>query len=136
MQFYIGTSGYSYPEWKGKFYPEKLSTKKMLGYYAQHFPAVELNYTFRTLPAAKTIDGWLAETPEHFRFAPKASQTITHFKRLKDAKEPTDALLTAIAPLKSRLGPLLVQLPPNFKKDLQRLKDFLKVLRKANAGGV
>jgi uncharacterized protein YecE (DUF72 family) len=128
MKLHIGISGYSYPEWKGKFYPPKLPTKKMLGYYAEHFDAVELNYTFRRMPTESNVAGWLEQTPASFRFAPKVSQTITHFKRPKDVAEPTDALLAALVGLKPKLGPLLVQLPPNFQKDIARLDGFLEVL--------
>ncbi|MDZ4687814.1 MAG: DUF72 domain-containing protein [Planctomycetaceae bacterium] len=128
MHLYVGTSGYSYKEWKGKFYPEKFSDKKMLAFYAERFNAVESNYTFRMIPKPATIAGWLEQTPEHFRFAPKVSQRITHFKRLKDVEAETDLLIDTVSGLRPKLGPLLVQLPPNFKKDVDRLEGFLKLL--------
>jgi uncharacterized protein YecE (DUF72 family) len=100
----------------------------MLAFYAERFNAVESNYTFRMIPKPETIAGWLEQTPEHFRFAPKASQAITHFKRLQGAEESTDALLEALEPLQPKLGPMLFQLPPNLKKDMERLEGFLQHL--------
>jgi uncharacterized protein YecE (DUF72 family) len=125
MQFYVGTSGYSYKAWKGTFYPEKLSQKKMLSYYAQRFSTVEINNTFRVMPKVSVVESWAQQVPETFRFVLKAPQTITHFKRLKNAEEATDSLLLAAAVLKERQGPLLFQLPDNFPKDLARLEAFL-----------
>src|SRR6266704_1736657 len=115
MHFHVGTSGYSYKEWKGSFYPEKLPQKDMLSYYSQRFSTVEINNTFYRMPKA-------------FRFVLKAPQTITHFKRLKDAQEETDYLIRVASALKDRQGPLLFQLPPNLKKDLPRLEEFLSFL--------
>src|SRR5437764_8533078 len=128
MNLYVGTSGYSYPEWKGSFYPQKLPAKQMLRYYAEHFPAVESNYTFRTLPTPAVLAAWVADVPAGFRFALKAPQRITHIKRLKDVAEPVAEFLEVAGALEDRLGPLLFQLPPNFKKDLSRLSDFLALL--------
>jgi uncharacterized protein YecE (DUF72 family) len=125
---WIGTSGFQYPEWKGLFYPEKLSAKKMLGYYAQHFPTTESNYTFRSLPSAKTIANWAAETPANFRFSLKAPQAITHFKKLRDCDATLETFWEAAAGLKDKLGVVLFQLPPYFKKDVAVLKAFLKLL--------
>jgi|SRR5579863_1652418 len=125
MQLYVGTSGYSYPEWKGRFYPEKLSQKAMLGYYAQQFSTVELNNTFYRMPDASVLKSLAKQIPADFRFAVKAPQSITHFKRLKDAQAPTKEFFRAASVLKKQLGPVLFQLPPNFKKDLPRLKAFL-----------
>ncbi|MBO0699598.1 MAG: DUF72 domain-containing protein, partial [Zavarzinella sp.] len=124
MTFYVGTSGYSYPAWKGSFYPKDLPTKQMLCYYADHFPAVEINSTFRGVPKVSVLEGWVAEVPAGFRFALKAPQRITHIKRLKDVGQPVAEFLEVAATLKKRLGPLLFQLPPNFKKDVPRLRDF------------
>jgi uncharacterized protein YecE (DUF72 family) len=122
---WIGTSGYNYPEWRGSFYPEKFATSKMLPYYAERFTTVEINYTFYRMPTAKTIAGWDAETPAGFRFALKAPKRITHDRRLKDVDEPLRYFLDAAGQLGPKLGPLLFQLPPNFKKDLSRLDDLL-----------
>jgi uncharacterized protein YecE (DUF72 family) len=129
MRFIVGTSGYSYPKWKGSFYPPKLAQKEMLSYYAERFAAVEINNSFYRMPAADVLKSWAKQAPESFQFAFKAPQTITHFKRLKDADEPTKQFLKAVAVMKSRCGPLLFGLPPNFKKDLPRLERFLKLLR-------
>jgi uncharacterized protein YecE (DUF72 family) len=125
MRFFIGTSGYSYKEWKGSFYPEKLPAKEMLAYYAERFSTVEINNTFYRMPAPSVLESWAAQVPENFRFALKAPQVITHLKRLKDVEEPTERFLQVAAVLKKRLGPLLFQLPPNFKKDLPRLEGLL-----------
>jgi uncharacterized protein YecE (DUF72 family) len=130
MQFLVGTSGYSYKEWKGSFYPAKLPQKEMLGFYAQHFATVEINSSFRRLPNESDIESWSNQVPKTFRFALKAPQSITHFKRLKDVDEPTTALLDMVSLLGPRRGPVLFQLPPNFKKDLLRLQPFLKTLGK------
>ena len=121
----IGTSGYNYPEWRGSFYPEKFATSKMLPYYAERFSTVEINYTFYRMPNAKTIAGWEAETPAGFCFALKAPKRITHDARLKDVDEPLRYFLETARKLGPKLGPILFQLPPNFKKDLSRLGDLL-----------
>jgi uncharacterized protein YecE (DUF72 family) len=128
MRFFAGTSGYSYKEWKGEFYPVKLPQKEMLAYYAQHFSTVELNNTFYRMPSVGTVESWAAQVPECFRFVLKAPQTITHHKRLINAHEPTDAFLHAASALESRQGPVFFQLPPNLKKDLPRLEQFLNLL--------
>jgi uncharacterized protein YecE (DUF72 family) len=127
-RFFVGTSGYSYKEWKGSFYPEKLPQKEMLSYYAQRFSTVEINNSFYRMPSEDVLESWTAEVPKTFRFAFKAPQTITHRKRLKNAEEETDTFLRATAVLKDRCGPLLFQLPPNLKKDLPRLDTFLRFL--------
>lgn len=126
MTFLIGTSGYSHAEWKGSFYPEKFSQKKMLGYYAQRFPTVEINYTFRQIPSQKTLAGWAEQVPESFRFVLKAWRAITHFKRLQNVEQEIDDFLGGAALLQQRQGPILFQLPPNFKKDVSRLDAFLR----------
>lgn len=130
MQFFVGTSGFSYKEWKGGFYPDKLPAKQMLSYYASQFPAIEMNYTFRQVPTAKVLEGWQAQAPTPFRFALKAPMAITHLKRLKNAEEATEAFVAAGALLGEQRGPLLFQLPPNFRKDLPRLEAFLKIIAK------
>lgn len=130
MQFLVGTSAYSVPEWKGTFYPEKLPLKKMLSYYAEHFSTVEVNYTFRRMPTEALVKNWAAQVPEAFQFSLKAPQTITHFKRLKGVEEEVNTLIEAAVALESRLGPLMFQLPPNFQQDISRLDALLKLIRK------
>jgi uncharacterized protein YecE (DUF72 family) len=130
MNLFVGTSGYSYKEWKGNFYPEKLPAKEMLSYYASRLPAVEINNTFYRLPQKSILENWKEQVPANFRFSIKASQRITHFKRLKDAEDETKYLLDTAAVLEDRLGVVLFQLPPNMKKDLPRLKSFLDCLTK------
>lgn len=125
---YVGTSGYSYKEWKGSFYPEKLAAKDMLSYYSAKLPAVELNNTFYRLPKRSMVESWKEQVPESFRFSVKASQRITHFKRLKEATDETKYMLDTVSALEDRLGVVLYQLPPNMKKDLERLEAFLKLL--------
>jgi uncharacterized protein YecE (DUF72 family) len=125
MKFRVGTSGYSYKEWKGSFYPEQLSDKKMLAYYAERFSTVEINSMFRKFPAANVVELWAEQVPDSFRFALKARQTITHFRRLKDFEEQTDDFIDRASILGIRRGPLLFQLPPNFRKDVPRLDTFL-----------
>lgn len=128
MTLYVGTSGYSYPKWKGSFYPEKLPTKRMLRFYGEQFRAVEINSSFRALPKASSLEAWAAEVPADFQFVLKAPQAITHHKRLKDAGEALTDLIEVAAILKDRSGPLLFQLPPNLKKDSDRLRAFLELL--------
>jgi uncharacterized protein YecE (DUF72 family) len=127
---YAGTSGWAYASWKPKFYPAKLGSKKFLEYYATRLNSVEVNYTFRRLPSAELLAGWIAATPNGFRFAVKAHQSITHFKRLRGVAETTADFFVSIEPLRKagKLGPALFQLPQNFKCDLERLKEFLKLL--------
>jgi uncharacterized protein YecE (DUF72 family) len=121
-----GTSGYSYPEWKGNFYPEKLAAKDMLRFYAERFPTVEINNTFYRMPKEALLQGWADQVPESFTFVLKASQRITHIKRLKECGEQLTYLFRVASTLGSRLGPLLFQLPPNFRKDVPRLKSFFE----------
>lgn len=121
---WIGTSGYSYPEWKGNFYPEKMAAKDMLRYYAERFPTVEINNTFYRMPKEDVLRGWAEQVPERFSFVLKASQRITHIQRLKECGDLLRHLLRVADALGPRLGPLLFQLPPNFKKDLSRLATF------------
>ena len=128
MSLYVGTSGYSYKEWKGSFYPETLPAKDMLRYYSERFQAVELNNTFYRTPQPSMIENWKAQVPGNFRFSVKASQGITHFRRLKDAGHPTRLLLGTISALEDRLGAVIFRLPSDMKKDLERLKTFLKQL--------
>jgi uncharacterized protein YecE (DUF72 family) len=125
---YIGTSGYSYKSWKGSFYPEDLPNKEMLRYYGERFRSVEINNTFYRMPSEKVLTDWHDQVPDGFAFVLKASRRITHFKRLKDAGEELSYVLRTSSVLQKKLGPTLLQLPPNFKKDLPRLQDFLKQL--------
>jgi uncharacterized protein YecE (DUF72 family) len=131
MKHWIGTSGFQYPEWKGAFYPEKMPASKMLGYYSEHFCSTEVNYTFRRIPAEKTILGWTAGTPPAFKFAFKAPQRITHFAKLRDVGHLLDVFQAAIAPTREKRGPVLFQLPPSFKKDAELLRAFLSQLPRA-----
>src|SRR6266700_3111115 len=128
MNLYVGTSGYSYKEWKGTFYPEDLSERQMLHFYGERFRAVEINNTFYRMPKASVLEAWAAEVPEYFKFVIKASQRITHMHRLKDAGDSVSYLLKTVTSLRERLGPLLFQLPPFLKKDAPRLKEFLGLL--------
>ena len=125
---YVGTSGYSYKEWKGSFYPETIPAKDMLTYYASRLHAVELNNTFYRMPQPSMIESWKAQVPENFRFSVKAPQVITHFRRLKDAGQQTRQLLKTVSALEERLGAVIFRLPENMKKDLKRLETFLKEL--------
>ncbi|HEX4606954.1 MAG TPA: DUF72 domain-containing protein [Urbifossiella sp.] len=128
MRVYVGTSGFSYPKWKGRFYPAKLPAKDMLGYYAGRFRAVEINNTFYKLPPESVLTGWAGQVPADFRFAYKAPQEITHFKRLREVDGPVAAFLKAVVSVHEQRGPLLFQLPPNFKKDVPRLRGLLALL--------
>lgn len=128
MNLYVGTSGYSYKEWKGTFYPEDLPDKQMLRFYGERFRSVEINNTFYRMPKASMLEAWAAEVPGDFKFVLKASQKITHIQRLKDVGDSVSYLLEVAGALKERLGPLLFQLPPHLKKDGSRLRDFLGLL--------
>lgn len=125
MRLHVGTSGYNFPEWKGTFYPEKIKPADMLPYYAGRLATVEINYTFYRMPNAKTVSGWSQAVPEGFTFVLKTPQRITHIARLRNVDDSLRYFTETIRPLGAKLGPILVQLPPNFKQDLARLKDFL-----------
>jgi uncharacterized protein YecE (DUF72 family) len=128
MRVLAGTSGFGYDGWTGTFYPEDLPANGRLRYYGTKLPAVEINNTFYRMPKPELLAGWAAQVPEAFRFALKASQRITHIKRLKDASEEVRFLAGAARYLGGRLGPILFGLPPNLKKDLPRLDAFLALL--------
>src|SRR5262245_52862213 len=128
MNLYVGTSGYSYKEWKGPFYPKDLPVKQMLRFYGARFRTAEINNTFYHLPAASALEAWAGEVRTDFQFALKAPQHITHRKRLKDTGDAVSNVLKVAGVLQKRLGPLLFQLPPNFKKDVPRLSAFLALL--------
>jgi len=136
MRVLVGTSGYSYKEWKGPFYPKELPAARFLGFYAARFKTVEINNTFYRMPTAKLIDGWASEVPEGFTFAIKAPQRITHFAKLKGADDTVATFLRTVAALGPRLGPLLFQLPPFMKKDVPLLAGFLAAVRQAGTEGV
>jgi len=128
MRFFVGTSGYSYREWKGNFYPQKLLKQEMLKFYAERFGAVEINGSFYRMPKASVLKDWAEEVPPGFQFAFKAPRAITHFRRLQDAQNLAEQFCDITAFLKARQGPLLFGLPPNFQKDLPRLRAFLRQL--------
>ncbi len=125
-----GTSGFAYPQWKPRFYPEDLPQKKFLEHYATRLNSCEINYTFRRLPNAATLENWVKATAPGFLFSLKAHMRITHIRRLKDAGEATEVFLKAVDPLRAarRLGPILFQLPPQMKADAALLADFLPLL--------
>ena len=128
MRVLAGTSGFSYKEWKGSFYPEDLPAGDMLSFYAGRLPAVEINNTFYRMPKPALLAAWAEQVPPEFRFVLKASQRITHRKRLKEAADEVAYFFQTASTLGDRLGPTLFQLPPNLKKDLPRLEAFLGVL--------
>ena len=129
MPVFIGTSGWSFKEWKGSFYPKDLPDDGMLGYYAERFPTVEINNTFYRMPRESVLHDWASKVPATFRFAIKASQRITHHGRLMPEVADSLAYFTRVTnELGERRGPTLFQLPPNFKKDLPRLVEFLALL--------
>ena len=130
MRTLVGTSGWSYKEWKGSFYPAKLPQDEMLGFYASRFPTVEVNNSFYRIPSEKVLMGWAEQVPPDFRFVLKASRRITHNSRLADEDGSLEYFLRAVNPLGERLGPTLFQLPPTFKKDAVRLREFLARLPK------
>ena len=133
MKFWIGTSGFQYAEWKGNFYPEDLPAAKMLPFYAEQFLTTEINYTFHRIPAPKTIENWERLTPVNFRFSLKAPQKITHWSKLRDCADTLDYFCKVISGLGERLGPVLFQLPPTFKKDADVLSSFLRELPSTRA---
>jgi uncharacterized protein YecE (DUF72 family) len=129
---YAGTSGFAYPAWKPGFYPAKTPSNQFLKHYAARLNCVEINYTFRRLPSASTLQNWVEQTPAGFVFAVKANMRITHILRLKNAGEATELFLRMIDPLRSarRLGPILFQLPPALKCDVGLLREYLALLPK------
>jgi uncharacterized protein YecE (DUF72 family) len=128
MELRCGTSGFSFKEWKGHFYPEKLPADRMLAYYAERLPTVEINNTFYRMPRKDVIAAWREQVPPDFRFVIKASRRISHILRLKDCEEPARYLFEAVAELGERLGAVLVQLPPHFRADVERLEAFLELV--------
>jgi uncharacterized protein YecE (DUF72 family) len=128
MRYLIGTSGYNYPEWRGSFYPEKFPTAKMLAYYAERFNTVEVNYTFYRMPTETQLGNWAAGTPDDFTFTLKAPRRITHDAKLRNCEELTQAFCRIASTLGPKLGVLLFQLPPNFKRHDEALASFLETL--------
>jgi uncharacterized protein YecE (DUF72 family) len=127
-QYFIGTSGWHYDDWRGRFYPEKLPKAKWLEFYARRFTTLELNNSFYRLPSEEAFNRWHVSSPPGFRFAVKVSRYITHIKRLKDCDEALDNFMSRSALLKEKLGPLLYQLPPGLHRDDDLLKAFLEKL--------
>ena len=125
---FAGTSGWAYSTWKPGFYPEDVSARNFLQYYASQFNSVEVNYTFRKLPTEKQLQAWLDATPPHFQFSFKAPQAITHFQRLRESSDAVTEFVQSLKLARSagKIGPLLFQLPPNFKVDHARIAAFLK----------
>lgn len=122
---WIGTSGFQYPEWKSAFYPSDLPAKRMLSYYAERFNSTEINYSFRQIPSTATLSRWNDATPPRFKFSFKAPQRVSHYARLKGCADIFLELVNSVSAMKRKAGPILVQLPPNFKKDASRLVGFL-----------
>jgi uncharacterized protein YecE (DUF72 family) len=125
---HIGTSGWNYKHWRGRFYPERLPQAEMLAFYARHFDTVEINNTFYHLPKLRTFSAWRETAPKDFLFAVKASRFITHMKKLKAPKTSSKKLLTRVQRLEGTLGPILFQLPPSWHRDEDRLARFLESL--------
>ncbi len=128
MKIYIGTSGYGYKEWKGKFYPDKISPKEMLRYYSGRLASVEINNTFYHMPTKDVHAAWAEQVPDDFVFAFKAPQIITHMKRLRNAGEETEYLFRTLSTLENKLGPVLFQFPKSFHADRHALEDFLALV--------
>lgn len=128
MKFYVGTSGYSYPEWKGNFYPPDLPAQQMLRFYGERFHTVEINNTFYRMPQPSLLEGWASEVPPDFLFTLKVPQRITHLKRLRDVDDSLAYLFEVAGVLRGRLGPLLFQLPPDFAKDLALLRGLFQAV--------
>lgn len=128
MRIHVGTSGYGYGAWKGKFYPPQLPPGEMLRFYAGRLGAVEVNNTFYRMPTGRLLASWAGQVPADFLFALKAPQLITHRKRLKDVDEEAGHLFRTVPVLEGRLGPLLFQFPPSFPADLLRLTHFLGLI--------
>ncbi|HUL21901.1 MAG TPA: DUF72 domain-containing protein [Thermodesulfobacteriota bacterium] len=128
MKIYVGTSGYAYKEWKGKFYPEKISPKEMLHFYSGRLKTVEINNTFYRMPNESVLTSWGEQVPSDFVFALKAPQIITHLKRLRDVSEETKYLFRTLSVLDRKLGPVLFQFPKSFRADRAVLEDFLSLI--------
>ncbi|CCB86138.1 putative uncharacterized protein [Parachlamydia acanthamoebae UV-7] len=130
QSIHIGTSGWSYPHWKENFYPEEIKMKDWLNYYSSNFSTVEINSTFYRIPSISTVEKWTAQVPNNFLFSIKASQYITHRKRLHECEESLAYFYQTIRHFKEKMGPILFQLPPSFKMNKERLVDFISLLEK------
>ena len=128
MKIYVGTSGSSYKEWKGQFYPEKISPKEMLRFYSERFDAVEINNTFYRMPTESVLASWAEQVPDDFVFAFKAPQVVTHLKRLRNVGTETEYLFRTLSVLETKLGPVLFQFPKSFHANSAVLKDFLTLI--------
>jgi uncharacterized protein YecE (DUF72 family) len=128
MIIYVGTSGYGYKEWKGKFYPEKVPPGEMLRFYSEQLTSVEINNTFYHMPKESVLTSWAGQVPDDFVFAIKAPQVITHLKRLRNVGQETEYLFRSLSVLDRKLGPVLFQFPKNFHADIPVLKDFLALV--------
>ncbi len=128
MRLCVGTSGYGYKEWKGKFYPARIPPKEMISFYAKHFDAVEINNTFYRMPSHELLETWAGQVPPSFVFALKAPRVITHIRRLTHAEQETERLSGASAVMGEKLGAILFQLPESFMEDIERLRAFLDLL--------
>jgi len=133
MKIHVGTSGYAYKEWKGKFYPEKIPPKEMLRFYSERFRTVEINNTFYHMPTESVLSSWAEQVPGDFVFALKAPQVITHLKRLGNVSRETEYLFTALSVLGRKLGPVLFQFPKIFRADRTKLQDFLSLIPRDTA---
>lgn len=131
MKAWVGTSGFQYPEWRGTFYPEKMPPAKMLPFYADRFSTTEINYSFRRIPSAGTIEKWVDLTPSPFRFSLKAPQKVTHWSKLRGTADTVDYFFSVVSALGPKLGAVLFQLPPHFPKDVLLLREFLAGLPRA-----
>jgi uncharacterized protein YecE (DUF72 family) len=127
-KIHIGTSGWSYKNWKGDFYPEELKAKEWLHFYARHFDTTEINTSFYHLPKQQTVENWAEEVPARFRFCPKISRYLTHIKRLLEPEEPLQRFFDIFDPIKKHLGPVLVQLPPSLKFEQERIQHFFEII--------
>jgi uncharacterized protein YecE (DUF72 family) len=128
MKIHVGTSGFAHKEWKGKFYPEKISPKELLRFYAERLGTVEINNTFYHMPKESVLASWAAQVPDDFVFALKAPQVITHMKQLRNVFEETEYLFKSVSALDKKLGPVLFQFPKSFRADRQALEDFLPLI--------
>jgi uncharacterized protein YecE (DUF72 family) len=128
MKIYIGTSGYGYKEWKGRFYPENISPKEMLRFYSERLNTVEINNTFYHMPVKGVLSSWAEQVPDDFLLAFKAPQIITHLKRLRNVGEETGYLFRTLSVLDRKLGPVLFQFPASFRADLQALEGFFDLI--------
>jgi uncharacterized protein YecE (DUF72 family) len=134
QNIHIGTSGWSYKHWKDIFYPPKLKSTEYLSFYARHFNITEINTSFYHLPKHETVLGWLSKVPAEFKFCPKISRFITHMKKLRDPDEPLELFFDVFEPMKTRMGPVLIQLPPSLRFNYDVSEYFFQLLKKKYKG--